>query len=167
MNFKDRDSFINAYAQTILDGMDNKSMEQFVYDILVENLTDYTNEQLATEIVENYGDDWFTENSIEVNEVVQSVCRLQGWHTTLPNDPRTCYNKKTNKQRQMTCTITKTLTFIEETDLLAMAYSSVAYMKLYAEQSTDNKDYWMMRAEQFERVANKLNTEMRQNMEAN
>jgi len=70
MNFKDRDSFINAYAQTILDGMDNKSMEQFVYDILVENLTDYTNEQLATEIVENYGDDWFTENSIEVNEVV-------------------------------------------------------------------------------------------------
>jgi hypothetical protein len=67
----------------------------------------------------------------------------------------------------MTSTITKTLTFIEETDLLAMAYSSVAYMKLYAEESTDNKDYWMMRAEQFERVANKLNTEMRQNMEAN
>ena len=95
------------------------------------------------------------------------MCQLQGWHITLPNDPRTCYNKKTNKQRQMTSTITKTLTFIEETDLLAMAYSSVAYMKLYAEQSTDNKDYWMMRAEQFERVANKLNTEMRQNMEAN
>ena len=67
----------------------------------------------------------------------------------------------------MTSTITKTLTFIEETDLLAMAYSSVALMKLYAEQSTDNKDYWMMRAYQFERVANKLNIEMRQNMEAN
>ena len=63
--------------------------------------------------------------------------------------------------------VTKSLTFIEETDLLAMAYSSVSYMKLYAEQSTNNKDYWMMRAEQFERVANKLNTEMRQNMEAN
>jgi hypothetical protein len=70
MNFKDRDSFIGAYAQTILDGMDNKSMEQFVYDILVENLTDYTNEQLATEIVENYGEKWFDENSIEVGEVV-------------------------------------------------------------------------------------------------
>ena len=67
----------------------------------------------------------------------------------------------------MPSTITKSLTFIEETDLLAMAYSSVAYMKLYAEQSTNNKDYWMIRAEQFERVANKLNTEMRQNMEAN
>jgi hypothetical protein len=67
----------------------------------------------------------------------------------------------------MTSTITKTLTFDEETDLLAMAYTAVGYMKLYAEQSTDNKDHWMMRAEQFERVANKLNREMRQNMEAN
>ena len=70
MNFKDRDSVIDSYAQTILDGMDSKSMEQFVYDTLVENLTDYTNEELATEIVEGYGDDWFTENSIEVDEVV-------------------------------------------------------------------------------------------------
>ena len=67
----------------------------------------------------------------------------------------------------MPSTITKTLTFIEETDLLAMAYSSVALMKIYADESTDNKNYWMMRVEQFERVANKLNTEMRQNMEAN
>jgi hypothetical protein len=67
----------------------------------------------------------------------------------------------------MPFTITKTLTFDEETDLLAMAYSSVAYMKLYAEQSTNNKDHWMMRAEQFQRVANKLNMEMRRNMEAN
>jgi hypothetical protein len=70
MNFKDRDSVIDSYAQTILDGMDSKSMERFVYDTLVENLTDYTNEELATEIVEGYGDDWFTENSIEVDEVV-------------------------------------------------------------------------------------------------
>ena len=67
----------------------------------------------------------------------------------------------------MPFTITKTLTFDEETDLLAMAYSSVAYMKLYADQFTNNKDYWMMRAEQFQRVANKLNTEMRQNLETN
>ena len=70
MNFKDRDSVIDSYAQTILDGMDNKSMERFVYDTLVENLTDYTNEELATEIVENYGNDWFDDNSIGVNETV-------------------------------------------------------------------------------------------------
>ena len=70
MNFKDRDSVIDSYAQTILDGMDNKSMERFVYDTLVENLTDYTNEELVTEIVEGYGNDWFDDNSIGVNETV-------------------------------------------------------------------------------------------------
>jgi hypothetical protein len=70
MNFKDRDSVIDSYAQTILDGMDNKSMERFVYDTLVENLTDYTNQELATEIVEGYGEEWFADNDLEVDEVV-------------------------------------------------------------------------------------------------
>jgi len=70
MNFKDRDSVIDSYAQTILDGMDSKSMERFVYDTLVENLTDYTNQELATEIVEGYGEEWFADNDLEVNETV-------------------------------------------------------------------------------------------------
>ena len=70
MNFKDRGSVIDSYAQTILDGMDIRSMERFVYDTLVENLTDYTNEELATEIVEGYGEEWFAENNLEVNETV-------------------------------------------------------------------------------------------------
>ena len=68
MNFKDRDSVINSYAQTILDGMDNKSMERFVYDMLVENLKSYNDEELVTEIVENYGDDWFAENEFQEPE---------------------------------------------------------------------------------------------------
>ena len=70
MNFKDRDSVIDSYAQTILNGMDIRSMERFVYDALVENLTDYTNEELATEIVDDYGEEWFAENNLEVNESV-------------------------------------------------------------------------------------------------
>ena len=65
MNFEDRDSVIDSYAQTILDGMDIKSMERFVYDTLVENLTDYTNEELVTEIVECYGEEWFSENEFQ------------------------------------------------------------------------------------------------------
>ena len=69
MNFKDRGSVIDSYAQTILDGMDIRSMERFVYDTLVENLTDYTNEELATEIVEGYGEEWFADNNLEVNEL--------------------------------------------------------------------------------------------------
>ena len=45
---------IDAYAQQLLDSMDNKTMEQFVYDTLVENLTDYTEEELITEVTDYY-----------------------------------------------------------------------------------------------------------------
>jgi hypothetical protein len=48
-----------AYAQEIVDGMDYKTMERFVYDTLCDNLTSYSNEQLKTEIVECYGEEWF------------------------------------------------------------------------------------------------------------
>ena len=70
MNFKDRDSVIDSYAQYILDSLDMDAVLNIAYDTLVGNLTDYTNEQLATEIVESYGEEWFAENSIEVNETV-------------------------------------------------------------------------------------------------
>jgi len=40
------------------------------YDTLVGNLTDYTNEQLATEIVECHGEEWFEDHNVEVNEAV-------------------------------------------------------------------------------------------------
>ena len=45
---------IDAYAQQLLDSMDNKTMEQFVYDTLVENLTNYTEEELITEVTDYY-----------------------------------------------------------------------------------------------------------------
>ena len=70
MNFKDRDSVIDSYAQYILDSLDMDAVLNIAYDTLVENLTDYTNEELATEIVESYGNDWFDDNSIGVNETV-------------------------------------------------------------------------------------------------
>ena len=64
----DFDTIVDAYAQQLLDGMDTKSMERFVYDTLVENLTDYTDEELVTQIVENYGNDWFAENEFQEPE---------------------------------------------------------------------------------------------------
>ena len=47
-----RDSLIAAYAQQILDGMDMKTMECFVYDTLVQNLFSYSDEDLITEVTE-------------------------------------------------------------------------------------------------------------------
>ena len=48
----DRDSLIDAYAQQILDNMDLKTMEQMVYDTLVDNLNSYSDEELITEVEE-------------------------------------------------------------------------------------------------------------------
>lgn len=49
-----KEDLIDTYAQTLLDGMDYKTMERFVYDTLVENLTNYTEEELITEVKDYY-----------------------------------------------------------------------------------------------------------------
>ena len=50
----DRDELQEAYVKSILDGMDRKTMEQFVYDSLNNNLDDYTVEELITEVEDYY-----------------------------------------------------------------------------------------------------------------
>lgn len=47
-----REQLIEDYAQQILDGMDMKTMECFVYDTLVSNLSEYNDEELLTEVKE-------------------------------------------------------------------------------------------------------------------
>ena len=49
-----KEDLIDAYAQQLLDSMDMKTMERFVYDTLVENLTNYTEEELITEVTDYY-----------------------------------------------------------------------------------------------------------------
>ena len=48
----DRESLIESYAQQILDSMDMKTMECFVYDTLKDNLCSYSDEELIEEITE-------------------------------------------------------------------------------------------------------------------
>ena len=50
----DRAQLIEDYVQQMIEGMDYKTMECFVYDTMVENLTDYTDEQLITEVTDYY-----------------------------------------------------------------------------------------------------------------
>jgi hypothetical protein len=47
-----REQLIADYAQQILDGMDMKTMECFVYDTLVDNLKSYDDEDLINEVKE-------------------------------------------------------------------------------------------------------------------
>jgi hypothetical protein len=50
----DRDQLVENYIQQIIEGMDIKSMERFVYDTMLENLTNYTDEELLTEVTDYY-----------------------------------------------------------------------------------------------------------------
>ena len=48
----DRDQLVEDYIQTLIENMDYKTMECFVYDSLKDNLATYNDEQLITEVKE-------------------------------------------------------------------------------------------------------------------
>ena len=48
----DRAQLIEDYVQQIIDGMDMKTMECFVYDTLKDILVPYSDEELLAEITE-------------------------------------------------------------------------------------------------------------------
>jgi hypothetical protein len=50
----DLSTLVERYAEQLMDSMDMKTMEQFVFDTLVENLTNYSEEELITEISDHY-----------------------------------------------------------------------------------------------------------------
>jgi hypothetical protein len=50
----DRDQLVENYIQQLIEGMDMKTMECLVYDTLKDNLADYTDEQLITEVTDYY-----------------------------------------------------------------------------------------------------------------
>jgi hypothetical protein len=67
------DSLVTNYAEFVMDSMDMKTMEQFVYDTLVQEYLGYKPEELISEIIECYGEEWFTDRDIVVplKEVAQ------------------------------------------------------------------------------------------------
>lgn len=50
----DREQLVEDYIQQLIEGMDYKTMECLVYDTLKDNLADYTDEQLITEVTDYY-----------------------------------------------------------------------------------------------------------------
>ena len=49
-----RQELQETYIQQLIDGMDFKTMECFVYETLKENLSSYTDEELITEVTDYY-----------------------------------------------------------------------------------------------------------------
>ena len=53
-NSINRDSLQEAYIESIIDGMDHKSMYQYVYDHLSAHLDKYFVDELVTEVKDYY-----------------------------------------------------------------------------------------------------------------
>jgi hypothetical protein len=64
-----RDQLVEDYVQQMIESMDYKTMERFVYDTMVENLTDYTDEELITEVTDT--NSWY--NSSYCPELLEGV----------------------------------------------------------------------------------------------
>lgn len=47
-----REELQETYIQSLIEGMDYKTMERFVYDVLEESFTNYSDEELITEVSE-------------------------------------------------------------------------------------------------------------------
>lgn len=60
------ENLVEQYAAYVMESMDMKTMEQFVFDTLVGTFADYTQEELISEITECYGEEWFADNDIEL-----------------------------------------------------------------------------------------------------
>ena len=50
----DRDQLQEAYIESIIDGMDHKSLWQYVYDNLNDHLDKYSVDELITEVEDYY-----------------------------------------------------------------------------------------------------------------
>jgi len=69
----DFSGLVEKYAEFVMDSMDMKTMEQFVFDTLVESYCGYSEEELISEIRECYGDEWFEDNGIELTETPNAL----------------------------------------------------------------------------------------------
>jgi len=59
---------VEKYAEQIMDGMDMKTMEQFVFDTLVENLNNYSESELINEIRDYGGDEMLEDFGVKITE---------------------------------------------------------------------------------------------------
>jgi hypothetical protein len=53
---------VDDYVNFIMDGMSQQFKEETLYEYLVNEYKNVSDEQLANEIRENYGDEWFEEH---------------------------------------------------------------------------------------------------------
>ena len=65
----DFSTLVETYAEFVMDSMDYKTMEQFVFDTLVESYNNYSESELINEIREYYGDEVLEDFGVKITEV--------------------------------------------------------------------------------------------------
>jgi len=65
----DFSTLVETYAEFVMDSMDYKTMEQFVFDTLVESYNNYSESELINEIREYYGDEMLEDFGVKITEV--------------------------------------------------------------------------------------------------
>ena len=58
---KMNENLLYNYLNFIMDGMSLKTKEELLFEYLVNDYKDLSEEELTTEIRENYGNEWFEE----------------------------------------------------------------------------------------------------------
>ena len=64
----DFSTLVEKYAEFVMDSMDYKTMEQFVFEKLVECYNDYSEEELINEIRECYDDEVLESLGVTITE---------------------------------------------------------------------------------------------------
>jgi hypothetical protein len=54
---------VDDYVNFIMDSMSQKIKEEMLYEYLVNDYKDMSEEELTQQILEIYGDEWFKENT--------------------------------------------------------------------------------------------------------
>jgi hypothetical protein len=54
---------VDDYVNFIMDSMSQQIKEETLYDYLVNEYKDLSDEELTQQILENYGDEWFEEHN--------------------------------------------------------------------------------------------------------
>jgi len=80
-NIIDRDVLQEKYILRVIDSMDYKDIERFVYDTIDKNLDDYTVDELSYEVSESYPDLLGDTDEDDLPEPDETT----GWNWTLKN----------------------------------------------------------------------------------
>ena len=79
-NKKDLQKLIETYSWHIIDGLDHKSADQMLYDLLSREYEKYTWDEITEEIVDLYGEDVLIDLLPDVDDDTSEPDESTGWN---------------------------------------------------------------------------------------